>query len=259
MPPGPSTRKNLLQGCVLESFLRGIHLMWSGQTISVIFPAYNEAPNIRSAIRDFQSVGIVDEILVVDNNSTDGTGTMAAEEKARVVCETRQGYGWALRRGLREATGEWIALCEPDGTFLARDLIKLLAYSEDFRFILGTRTAREMIWAEANMGWFLRWGNKSVAKLLQVLFKGPSLSDCGCTFRLIHRSVRDRLQDRLTVGGSHFLVDLTIQALKIGTPAIEIPLNYRRRIGQSKITGSLSGSMRTGLRMLWLILRERLR
>ena len=111
--------------------------------------------------------GVVDEIVVVDNNSRDGTAAEAAATRARVVCETRQGYGHALRRGLREATGDLVIMAEPDGTFMGRDVLKLL-YSEDFDMVCGTRTTRELIWAQANMGWFLRVGNWLVAKLIQV-------------------------------------------------------------------------------------------
>ena len=177
---------------------------------------------------------------------------------ARVVAETAQGYGHALRRGLREATGELIILAEPDGTFVGRDVLKLLAYSEDFDMVCGTRTTRELIWAQANMGWFLRIGNLVVAKLMQMLHSGPSLTDCGCTLRLIHRSAFHQIGDRLTVGGSHFLPEMVILALKTGLRVIEVPVNYRGRVGESKITGTLKGTLTTGFRMIGLVLRYRL-
>ena len=93
-------------------------------------------------------------------------------------------------------------LCEPDGTFSAHDIQKLLAYSDDKPVVLGTRTSPEFIWDGANMGRFLRWGNWAVAKLIQVLYDGPSLTDCGCTLRLLHRSALMRIADGLTVGGT---------------------------------------------------------
>ena len=118
--------------------------MWDdGKTVSVVFPAYNEAANIARAVRDFLSVAAVDEVLVVDNNSRDGTGDLARAAGARVVLETRQGYGNALRRGLREATGDYIVLAEPDGTFVAKDVVKLLAYADELDMVMGTRTTRE--------------------------------------------------------------------------------------------------------------------
>ncbi|MEO7276016.1 MAG: glycosyltransferase family 2 protein [Vicinamibacterales bacterium] len=231
--------------------------MHGGKTVSVVFPAYNEEQYIRPAIDDFLIQDVVDEIVVVDNNSRDRTAAEAAATAARVVTETRQGYGFALRRGLAEATGDIIILAEPDGTFIGRDVLKLLAYADDFDMVCGTRTTRELIWDQANMGWFLRVGNVAVAKLLQLLHGAPSLSDCGCTLRLINRAAVERIQNELTVGGSHFLPEMVILALRHRLKVIEIPVNYRGRVGESKITGSFSGALRTGLRMIGLILRYR--
>ena len=172
--------------------------------------------------------------------------------------ETRQGYGYALRRGLQEATGDIIILAEPDGTFVGRDVLKLLAYADDFDMVCGTRTTRELIWDQANMGWFLRVGNWSVAKLLQVLYGGPSLSDCGCTLRLTHRAALDAIhrrahRRRLALPSRDGDPGAERERLKV----IEIPVNYRGRVGESKITGSFKGALRTGLRMIGIIVKYR--
>ena len=232
--------------------------MWNGRKVSLVFPAYNEQDNIADAVQDFFRVGVLDEILVVDNNSRDLTADRAARAGARVIMETKQGYGAALQRGLREANGDFIILAEPDGTFIGKDVVKLLAYAEDFDMVCGTRTTRELIWAEANMGWFLRMGNIVVAKMVEYLFNGPSLSDCGCTLRLINRQALQGIVDKLTVTASHFLPEMVILALRNGLRVIEIPVNYRGRIGESKITGNLKGAIRTGVNMIRLILRYRL-
>ena len=233
--------------------------MWGdGKTVSVVFPAYNEAANIARAVHDFLSISAVDEVLVVDNNSRDGTGDLAREAGARVILETKQGYGNALRRGLREAIGDYIVLAEPDGTFVAKDVVKLLAYADELDMVMGTRTTRELIWEQANMGWFLRVGNWAVAKLLQLLFDGPSLSDCGCTLRLIRREAAQKIAHQLTVGGSHFLPEMVILALLNGLRIVEVPVNYRARVGESKITGSRVTTLKVGGRMIGLILSYRL-
>lgn len=232
--------------------------MYGKKSVTVVFPTYNEEQYIRPAVEDFFSVGVIDEIVVVDNNSRDRTADEARRTRARVVQETAQGYGHALRRGLREASSDIVIMAEPDGTFIGRDVLKLLAYSDDFDMVCGTRTTRELVWAQANMGWFLRIGNWVVAKMLQFLFGGPSLSDCGCTLRLTHKAALAHIQDHLTVGGSHFLPEMVILGLKHGLKIIEVPVNYRSRIGESKITGSMGGTLRTGFRMIGLILRYRL-
>ncbi len=233
--------------------------MWNNQRISIVLPAYNEAENIAHAVQAFRELAIVDEILVVDNNSRDGTAQAAQGTGARVVPEPAQGYGYALQRGMREAAGDLIVLCEPDGTFEARDLFKLLAYSEDFDMVLGTRTTQELIWENANMKSALRIGNLVVAKLLELLFDGPSLSDCGCTFRLIRRQAYRKIQPFLTVGGSHFLPEMVIFGLVQKQRIIEIPVNYRGRVGASKITGTWRGTIQTACNMIGLILINRFR
>lgn len=232
--------------------------MYGGKTISVVLPAYNEALYIAAAIEDFFVPGVVDEVIVVDNNSRDGTVEQAQRTAARVVHESAQGYGHALRRGLLEATGDVIILAEPDGTFIGRDVLKLLAYADDFDIVCGTRTTRELVWEQANMGWFLRIGNVVVAKMIQILYDGPSLTDCGCTLRLVHRKALEAIVADLKVGGSHFLPEMVILALQRGLRIIEVPVNYRGRVGESKITGSLRGTLRTGFRMIGLILRFRM-
>ncbi len=232
--------------------------MYHNKTVSVVFPAYNEENYIRAAVEDFFSNGVVDEIVVVNNNSKDRTDEEARKTAARVVLETKQGYGNALQRGLREASGDIIILAEPDSTFMGKDVLKLLAYSDDFDMVCGTRTTAELIWSEANMGWFLRQGNWIVAKFTQLLYNTCSLSDMGCTMRLIHRKALQRFVNDLSVGGSHFLPEMIVLAKREKLKMIEIPVNYRGRVGESKITGNLKGTLRTGFRMIALVLRYKL-
>ncbi len=93
--------------------------------------------------------------------------------------------------------------------------------------------------------------------MIEVLYNGPSLSDCGCTLRLVRREALQRILNKLTVDGSHFLPEMVIRALQAGLHVIEIPVNYRTRTGQSKITGNFMGAFKTGVRMIVLILRLR--
>ena len=157
--------------------------MWNGKDVSVVLMTYAERDSIRAVVDGFLATGYVDEVVVVDNNAEPGTREAVAGTPARVVAEPRQGYGHATRRGLQEARGELVVIAEPDGTFLPDDITKLLVYSGECDVVLGTRTTRELIWADANMDWFLRWGNWAVAKLIEVLFNTVHLSDVGCTYR----------------------------------------------------------------------------
>lgn len=233
--------------------------MWKQQTVQVIFPAFNEEEGIRQAITDFYDTGFVDEIIVVDNNSTDGTRGEILATRATYLSEEQSGYGAALICGLRSATADIIVTCEPDGTFSANDLIKLLIYSDDYDVVFGTRTSKAAIWSGANMSWLLRIGNVAVAKLLEYLFNGPCLTDVGCTMKLIRREVLQSFADRLTVIGSHFQPQFMIMSIRVFRKVIEIPVKYLPRTGVSKITGKLGKAMRLGFTMILFILKTRVK
>ncbi len=232
--------------------------MWRDKKISVIFPTYNEKDSIRAAIEDFLACGYVDEVVVVNNNAVEGTDEEVRATLARLVHEKRQGYGYAIWKGLEEATGDLLIIAEPDGTFSGHDVVKLLAYCDDVPVVLGTRTQREFIWEGANMGFFLKWGNWFAAKLIEFLFNTTLLTDVGCTFRLLSREAYRQIAPQFSVGGSAFGPQMTLLSILNGIPFIEIPVNYKRRVGKSSVTGSKLRAFFLGLEMIAMILRYRL-
>ena len=232
--------------------------MWNGRTVSVILGTYREKDSIRAVIDGFFATGVVDEVLVVNNNAEEGTAEEVAKTRARQVFEPRQSYGSAYRRGMAEATGDLLILAEPDGTFLPRDVFKLLVYGDDCDAVFGTRTTRELIWRGANMGAFLKWGNWAVAKLVEVLFNTSHLSDVGCTYRLLRRDLAQRLAPRFTVDGSHFGPELMLLTIASGARFVEVPVNYLPRVGASSVTGDLRKAVGLGLVMIGFILRFRI-
>jgi glycosyltransferase involved in cell wall biosynthesis len=233
--------------------------MWRGKTVSVILPTYNEKDSIRQVCIDFSETSVVDEVLVVNNNAAPGTSEEVSGTGAREIHEPRQGYGWAIRRGLAEAAGDYLVVCEPDGTFLARDIFKLLAYSEDFDVVYGSRTSQQLIWTGANMGLFLRWGNWAVAKYLEFIFNATSLTDVGCTMRLIKREVAQALSPLFTVGGNEFGPEMMIRSLQYRRKIIQVPVNYLPRVGTSSVTGDPVKAVLLGFKMIWLITWNRLK
>ena len=232
--------------------------MYKNQRVSIIFPAYNEEENIRAAITEFFTHPAVDEIVVVDNRSSDRTKEEILATKATYVYEARPGYGSALMRGMQEATGDLLVTVEPDGTFRAHDLDKLLIYSVDFDVVFGTRTSRALVWTGAYMPFWVRIGNWAVAKLLEYLFNGPSLTDVGCTYKLIKRTSYERIRSKLTVVDNRFSPHMMAVILRANLRSVEIPVHYCSRIGESKITGNGKRAFVLGARMIWMILRERL-
>lgn len=212
---------------------------------------------MKAAIDDFFASGYVDEIVVVNNNAAEGTDEEVKKTNARLVYEKRQGYGYAIWKGLEQASGYYLIISEPDGTFSGKDIIKLLAYSNDFEYVLGTRTTRELIWKGANMGFFLKWGNWAVAKYMEFLYNTTTLTDVGCTMRLICRPLYERIRPLFTIGTQHFGPQMTLIVAKIQTPFMEIPVNYCPRIGRSSVTGSRKKTFVLAIKMICLISKYR--
>lgn len=231
--------------------------MWGGKRVSVILPTYNEKDSIRASIREFEDTGVVDEIVVINNNAAAGTSEQVAPTSAREVHEPEQGYGAAIQRGFRETSGDLVIVSEPDGTFRGRDVFKLLAYSEDFDVVYGSRTVKELIWEGANMGLFLKWGNYAVAKLVEFLFNTTSLTDVGCTMRCIRRDALHRIQPFFTVSGSFFGPEMMVLTILMKMRMIQIPMNYTERVGTSSVTGNFWVAFTLGLRMIRLVLEYR--
>ena len=231
--------------------------MWRDQKVSVIFPTYNEKDSIREAIEDFFGCEHVDEIVVVNNNAAGGTDEEVGKTKARLVYEERQGYGYAIWKGLEEATGDLLIIAEPDGTFSGHDVYKLLAYSDDVPVVFGTRTSREFVWEGANMGFLLKFGNWGVGKLIEFLFNTTILTDVGCSMRLLRRDAYEKIAPQFTIGGSAFGPQLMLLTILNKVPFTEIPVNYRRRVGTSSVTGNLFRAALLGLEMTIMVLRYR--
>ena len=176
----------------------------------------------------------------------------------KYIEEKTQGYGAAIRKGMSVSTGDYIVLCEPDGTFTAQDIDKFLAYLDNFECVFGTRTFKSLIQDGAKMQFYLRYGNILVAKVLEYLYLGPSLTDVGCTYKVISRNAYDKVKDELKVVGSEFQPELMIRILLKNIKTIEIPVNYLARKGKSKITYNFFVSLKLAIKMLLLIFSLRI-
>lgn len=237
--------------------------MFRGQTVSLVIPAHDEEETIVQVIEEFRQDQRLDEILVVDNNCTDRTAELARAAGARVVTESRPGYGSALKAGMSQAKGDILVLTEADGSFRARDLVKLLSYLEDAGMVMGTRTTRQMVEQGANMRFALRWGNVFMAKFLELLWlrpHEPRFTDVGCTYRALSRETYERIRSDLHQTGPSLSPEMMCAALDARCRVIEIPVTYSPRAGgSSKHSDSLWRQFRTAWGMFWTICRKRLR
>jgi hypothetical protein len=235
---------------------------------AVAITAYDDAAATAVAAYEFKLQPSVVQVIVVDNNSSDDTAALAGAEGATVVHEARQGYGYACIRGLVEglkSDADVIVLTEGDGTFFAEDLPKFLAYIEHSDLVVGNRVVRDMVDGDSQMDHFFTWGNMAVAMLLRLRFwdgrhLGPAgLMDVGCTYRVIRRDALERILPDLVVGGNTFSPHMLLVAIARNLSVVEIPIRFRRRVGQSKgASQSLWKGLQVGLTMIWHIMTFRL-
>jgi glycosyltransferase involved in cell wall biosynthesis len=234
--------------------------MWNGRTLAVVLPTYNEAASIASCVKGFEGLGIVDDIVVVNNNAHPDTSPAVADTSAREVFEKLQGYGAAIRRGLVETSdADLVCICEPDGTFDPDDILKLLPFTADVEVVFGSRTVQTFILSGANMGWFLRWGNWAVAKLTEVLFNTVYLSDVGCTFRVLTRAAVDELEPHFESNESSFGFEMMLLTAQRRLTMVQVPVKYQPRVGESSVTGDRGKAVGLGLEMIRMCIGRRVR
>jgi len=235
--------------------------MYKAKKVSVVISTYNEADSIRGVVDGFFETGFVDEVVVIDNNALGNTKEEVAKTRARLITETKQGYGFGYMRGLIETTGDLIVMVEADGTFDPKDIHKFLLYSEDFSVVFGTRTSKASIWSGAFMPFSVRLGNWAVAKFLEVIHNGPTLTDVGCTYKLISREVLEKIKPLfpLSHGDGKWSPELMIWVIRSGFEPIEIPVNFKPRVGDSMYTGSVWKAAKLGFKMLPMIIKYRFR
>ena len=228
-------------------------------TLSVIVPALEEEDSIAEVVTEF--LGRADEVLVIDNHSTDRTAERARSAGATVRTVSVKGYGDALRYGLDHALGERLVLVEADHSFRAADLDRLLAPLAAADMVMGTRTSRQFIVEGAHMGPGLRLGNRAVGALIGALWPdaGVRFTDVGCTYRALWRSTWRTMRGRALADGPAFSPEMMIEALRDQRRVVEVPVEYHPRLGgDSKHSGSLVATSRTAAAMLALIARKRL-
>jgi glycosyltransferase involved in cell wall biosynthesis len=234
-----------------------LKVMWRDKTVTVLVPTHNDKGSIRQAIVEFFDAGMVDEIVVVNHNAALGTSDELTGSGAIEVFEPREGLGHAVQRGLDCCDSDIVVLAAADGSLSAGDLLKILAYSDEFPVVFGTRTTRDRIWAGAGMGRLLRWGNRAVAKMTGLLFNTTMLTDMGCAYRLFSREALERIRPHLTVGGSHCGPQLLMEVVAHRIPFVEIPVSYRSRAGVSSVAADLWKAFQLGVRTIALVLEYR--
>jgi glycosyltransferase involved in cell wall biosynthesis len=223
--------------------------------VSVVIPTYNEAASIARVLEEIPA-SLVSEVLVVDGGSTDGTREIAAAQGARVIVELRRGYGRACLTGLAAANDpDTVVFLDGDYSDRPRELGRLIEPIREGRadVVLGSRLAGGLL--PGAMPWHAVFGNRLAATLIRWLY-GISLTDLG-PFRAARCSVLRAIDLREMTYG--WAVELVTSSAMHGYRVTEVPVSYHPRIGVSKISGTLKGSIGAAWCILSGIVKNRLR
>jgi glycosyltransferase involved in cell wall biosynthesis len=219
--------------------------------VSVIIPTHNEAQAIGRVLSDLPS-NLVTEVIVVDSNSTDGTREIARKMGARVVDEPRRGYGRACLTGLAMAkSAEVVVFLDGDYSDRPAELPILLAPITEGRadITLGSRLRDRS--SAAALPWHQALGNRLAASLIRTLY-GVKISDLG-PFRAGRADAVRALDLQETTYG--WAVEIILKGVLAGYRVVEVPVSYYPRIGKSKISGTLRGTVGAAWFILSLIVR----
>jgi glycosyltransferase involved in cell wall biosynthesis len=207
--------------------------------ISVIIPTRNEGLAIGRVLADVPA-DLVTEVLVVDNDSTDGTPDIAAQMGARVVRESRRGYGRACLTGLANAnTPDIVVFLDGDYSDRPAELPDLIVPIIDgyADITIGSRLAKPL--TPGALPWHSVFGNRLAAGLITVLF-GQRITDLG-PFRAARADVLRAIKLEETTYG--WAVEMIVKGALRGFRIVEVPVSYHPRIGKSKISGTVRGSV----------------
>jgi glycosyltransferase involved in cell wall biosynthesis len=219
--------------------------------VSVVIPTYNEAQSIGRVLADLPA-DIVTEVLVVDSNSTDGTPAIAAKMGARVLHEPRRGYGRACLTGLAAASSpDVVVFLDGDYSDRPDELPLLLAPIIEDRadITLGSRLGKHSI--HGALPWHAAFGNRLAAVLIRLLYE-VEITDLG-PFRAARADVLRALALEETTYG--WAVEMILKGALAGFRVVEVPVSYHPRIGKSKISGTLKGTVGAAWFILSLIVR----
>lgn len=230
--------------------------MYNNKLVTVIFATYREKKSVREVIEDFFAGGFVDEVIVVSNNAEPGTEEEVKKTRAKLIHETRQGYGYTYQTGIREARGDYIILCEPDGSFVGKDVEKFLVYSKDgYDVILGSRTGQNTPLSGSDMGLWRKFANVFEAKTIEILFNTNALTDVGCTYKLFTRKALNKLSPLWKTTNSLFATELVLLTVSENLKFIEIPITFKKRVGISTFTDKWYKISKWGIHIQLFILK----
>ena len=245
--------------------------------VCVVIPAYNEEESIERVVIEFKKQDFVDNVLVVDNHSSDNTVNIAKKCGVDVITKDRNlGYGHSWWIGLSKALeldGNIIVIVDSDATYNAYDLQKMIPYLDNCDMVIGNRLIQPLNESETQINTFLAWGNAFIAKLFQIKYFNVRhlgivhLNDVGCSFRCFRKESLEKIinefkipnTDKLAFGCNYITVGIfcTVKVIEKNLKIVEVPITFNKRVGQSKTNASkFPNSLFYGFSIIWYILKS---
>lgn len=222
--------------------------------IALVIPALNEEQALAKLLDELPP-SLFARVIVVDNGSTDATVAVARRGGAEVVEEPRRGYGRACLAGLARLGPDTdiVVFMDADGSDVPAEAARLIEpiFRGEADLVIGSRALGGA--EPGSLRWAQRWGNRLAVGLIR-LFYGFRYTDLG-PFRAIRWRSLQTLDMRDTNFG--WTVEMQVKALQRGLRVAERPVSYRVRIGKSKISGTVGGTVKAGIKILWTIARLR--
>ena len=220
--------------------------------IKVIIPAYNEADSITHVINDIPE--IVEEVIVVSNNSNDNTEINAKNAGATVLTEPNRGYGFACLKGMtyvaeQKELPDIIVFLDGDYSDYPEELTKIVKpiIEDNIDFVIGARDKK--LREDGSMTGPQVFGNWLATTLMRIMFRS-TFTDLGPFRAIKYNSLLDLKMEDKTYG---WTVEMQLKALKQKLSYVEVPVNYRNRIGVSKVSGTVKGAIFAGVKILtWI-------
>lgn len=223
--------------------------------ITVIIPAFNEEKSIGKVVSDIPR-DLIEHVIVVNNNSNDNTVEVAKSAGAIVLDEPRRGYGWACLKGIeksRELKTDIVVFMDGDYSDYPEEIVKVIApiLEDNHDMVIGSRVLGKR--EKGSLTPQQVFGNRLATKLIR-LFYGARFTDLG-PFRAIKSDALEQLKMADKTYG--WTIEMQIKASKEKMKFCEVPVNYRKRIGISKVSGTIKGTVLAGIKIIFAIFKYR--
>lgn len=223
--------------------------------ITVIIPAFNEEKSIGKVVSDIPR-DLVEHVIVVNNNSNDNTVEVAKSAGAIVLDEPRRGYGWACLKGIeksRELKTDIVVFMDGDYSDYPEEIVKVIApiLEDNHDMVIGSRVLGKR--EKGSLTPQQVFGNWLATKLIR-FFYGARFTDLG-PFRAIKSDALEQLKMADKTYG--WTIEMQIKASKEKMKFCEVPVNYRKRIGVSKVSGTIKGTVLAGIKIIFAIFKYR--